>query len=91
MFGQIPHDTGTKHIQFWCLILGLMTLHEMGSAQDILRFLTLVPTWVALPSLPVLGLLGKRQGTPGVVFCRANLELQTRNILLQRISVLINF
>ena len=67
-----------------------MDLCEMGSAQDILRFLPLITIWVALAALPAVGLLGKRRGSPSVVVHRKNLELHTRKLLLLSLSILIH-
>ena len=63
MFHQIPHGNRGKHYQFWCLILGPLTLHGTGSVQDIPRSLPLVLIWVDLPDLTEAGILGRRQGS----------------------------
>ena len=64
MCRQRPHGTGGKHSQFWFLILGPLTLSEMVSVEDILRSLSLVPIWVALLALLVVGILRQIWGSP---------------------------
>ena len=58
-FHQRPHGTWGKHSQFWCLILGPLALHRMGTVQDILWSYPLFPIWVALPDLPGVRLVGQ--------------------------------
>ena len=52
----------------------------MESAQDILRFFPSVNIWVALTALPAVGIIRQIRAALGVVFCRENLELHTRNV-----------
>ena len=61
---QRTHGTGVGNAELCYLIPGPLTLREMGSAQDILRFFPLVPIWVALPALPTVGPLGKIRVIP---------------------------
>ena len=87
MCRKIPHVTGRKHDQLWCLILGPMNLHVMGSFQYRLWSSPLVPIWIALPGLPAVGLIGKRQVSPMCVSLLEKLELNTINLLIWRLSV----
>ena len=55
---QITHDTGGVNTQFCCLIIRILTNILMGSVQDRLWSLPVVTSWVALPALAAVGLLG---------------------------------
>ena len=82
MFCQRPHDTRGEHFHFWCLIIGKPTLLEI---------VTWLPFGYPLQTSLQWSFQDKDGSDPGVVVCRENLELHTRKLLLQCLSVLIHF
>ena len=61
---QIPHGNGGTHAQFWCLIIGTLTLHVMGSVQYILWSFPLVTICISLISLPAVVIIGIKLVSP---------------------------